>query len=104
MRQTKLPVCGGLAAAHVTVLPQNLTTTTEGLWRAWAPRYMHSRSAPPYSTVRLGRPGIAAISRMHRSAGHARGASDSSASANAPPLRNSDVFSSISCARRARGL
>ena len=75
--------------------------TSRDLWRAWAPRYMHSRSAPPYSTVRLGRPGIAAISRMQRSAGHARGASDSSASANAPPLRNSDVFSSISCERGA---
>ena len=70
------------------------------MWRAWAPRYMHSRSEPPYSTVRFGRPGTAAMSRMDCSAEHARGASDSSVSANALPLRNSDVFSSISCARR----
>jgi hypothetical protein len=60
---------------------------------------MQSRSAPPYSTNCLARPGAAATSRIARRPGPARGASASSASANAPPLRNSAVFSPISCAR-----
>ena len=36
--------------------PAKPETKTEGLWHAWAPRYMHSRSAPLCSTMRLGRP------------------------------------------------